>query len=260
MRHVYWHNAHCTIVVASWLIACLSPAPAQNQPRSASAPPAAAQPYKAVAITPPKPLTDASFEAMRKQLGEAAQRKDRAALARLVVAQDFFWAREDGNRADKRKSGIDNLATALGLNNKDGAGWEILFGFADDPTASASPEHKGAICAPADPAYNAKELDDLLKSTQTDASEWGYPVSADIEVHAAALANALVVDKLALAFVRVSPESTPTSAAYVRIITPGGKAGYVSVDAIAPIGNDQLCYVNDGSAWKVGGYIGGGEP
>jgi hypothetical protein len=255
MRHI-----HSAIIAAALLIACVLPAPAQHQPRAAPPAPAPAQPYKPVAITPPKPMTDASLEAMRKQLGEAAQRKDRAALAQLVVAQGFFWERENGTHADKRKSGIDNLATVLGLNNKDGAGWEILFGFSDDPTASASLGHKGAICAPADPAYNAQELDELLKATQTDASQWGYPVSADIEVHAAALANAPVVDKLGLAFVRVSPENTPTSAAYVRIVTPGGKAGYVSVDAIAPIGNDQLCYVYDGGAWKIGGYIGGGEP
>ena len=39
-----------------------------------------------------------------------------------------------------------------------------------------------------------------------------------------------------------------------------GKTGYVSIDSIAPIGNDQLCYVMDGGAWKIGGYIGGDEP
>ena len=97
------------------------------------------QPYKPVAIALPKPMADASFDALRKQIGEAAKRKDRAALARLVVAQGFFWERENRDGADKRKSGIDNLATALGLNNKDGAGWEILAGYAEDPTASPRP-------------------------------------------------------------------------------------------------------------------------
>ena len=41
--------------------------------------------------------------------------------------------------------------------------------------------------------------------------------------------------------------------------SPAGKTGYVSVDSIAPIGNDQICYVKDGSGWKIGGYIGGGD-
>src|SRR4029077_14631493 len=95
---------------------------------------------------------DPTFEAFRKQMGEAAQRKDRAALAKLVIGQGFFWVRENGDRADKRKSGTDNLAAALGLNNKDGAGWDMLASFADDPTGSPSPDHKGVLCAPPPPS------------------------------------------------------------------------------------------------------------
>jgi hypothetical protein len=58
----------------------------------------------------------------------------------------------------------------------------------------------------------------------------------------------------------VSPDNKPTPASYLRVITPSGKAGYVLADAIAPASNDQLCYVKDGGAWKIGGYVGGGEP
>lgn len=139
------------------LIAGTLAAPAQNQPLTLPS-----APYKAVAIVPPKPMDDPAFDALRKQLGDIAQRKDRAALSPLVANQGFFWERENGNRADKRKSGADNLATALGLNNKDGAGWEILFSYADDPTASPSPDHKGAVCAPAEPVFNGAEFDALL--------------------------------------------------------------------------------------------------
>jgi hypothetical protein len=254
-------NIHLISAFAAALIAGMLPAPAQNQPKGQQPPPvAAARPYKPVAITPPAPITDASFESMRQQIGEAAKRKDRAALAKLVAAQGFFWERENGNGADKRKPGIDNLAAALGLNNKDSAGWDMLTGYADDPTASPSPGHKGAICAPADPAYNAKEFDELTRMTQTDVSEWAYPVAAGTDVLASTQPNAAVVEKLGLAFVRVVPDSAGASATYLRVVTPSGKAGYVAVDAIAPIGNDQICYVKDGGAWKIGGYIGGGEP
>ena len=31
------------------------------------------------------------------------------------------------------------------------------------------------------------------------------------------------------------------------------------IDEIAPLGNDQLCYVKDGSGWKIGGYLGAGD-
>ena len=230
---------------------------AQKHRKDAPAPP---MPYKPVAIVPPNPMTDDSFEAMRKQLGEAAQRKDRAVTARLVVAQGFFWDRENRNAADKRKSGLDNLSTALGLNNKEGAGWEILSGYAEDPTASPSPRHEGAMCAPAEPAYDGKEFDDLIKTTNTDATEWGYPLSDGIEVHAKPQANAPAIDRLGLHFVRILPETASDPPSYMRIATPAGKIGYVSIDSIAPIGNDQICYVKDGGAWKIGGYVGGGEP
>jgi hypothetical protein len=232
-------------------------ATAQNAPRSVPAP---AQPYKTVAIAPPKPMTDPAFDAVRKQLGEAVKRKDRAALAKLVVAQGFFWQREGRESADKRKTGIDNLATALGLDGKGGVGWDILSTYAEEPFAAPSSLRKGATCAPPDPVFSGAEFADLLRTTQTDESEWGYPTSSGIEVHATPQANAPTIERLGLVFVRVIPENTPASLAYLRIVTPAGKTGYVSVDSLAPIGSEQLCYVKDASDWKIGGYIGGGDP
>ena len=44
--------------------------------------------------------------------------------------------------------------------------------FADDPTGSPSSEHKGALCAPADPSFDAKAFNDLMQTTKTDVSEW----------------------------------------------------------------------------------------
>jgi hypothetical protein len=241
------------------LLAGAAPAISQTQPRNQPPPPAKPGPYKTVAITPPRPIADPSFEEFRKQMGEAVQRKDRAALAKLVVSQGFFWLRENGDRADKRKAGIDNLAAALGLNNKDGPGWDMLSGFADDPTGSPLPERKGAVCAPADPTFDVKAFTELMQATKTGPDEWGYPVSADVEVRATPQANGAVIEKLALAFVRVMPEGGPNVPAFLRVVTPSGKTGFVSVDSIAPIGNDQICYVKDAGGWKISGYIGGGD-
>ena len=238
------------------LIAGAIPAISQTQPRNQPQP-AKPGPYKVVAVTPPHSINDPAFEAFRKQIGEAAQRKDRAALAKLVVDQGFFWVRENGDRADKRKSGGDNLAAALGLNNKEG--WDMLASFADDSTGSPSSEHKGAVCAPADPTFDVKAFNDLMQATKTDPDEWGYPVSTDVEVRATPQPSGAVIDKLALAFVRVMPEGGPNAPAFLRVITPGGKTGYVSVDSVAPIGNDQVCYVKDAGGWKIGSYIGGGD-
>ena len=244
-----------TFILAIVLMASGPSAIAQNQ----SQPPARLGPYKIVAVTPPQAINDPAFEALRKQMGEATQRKDRAALAKLVVSQGFFWERENGNRAESSKPGVDNLAVALGLNNKDGTGWDMIASFADDPTGSQSPDHKGVICAPADPSYDGKAFDDLMQATKTDLDEWGYRVSADVEVRAAPQANAPVVEKLLLACIRVMPEAGPNVPTFLRVVTPAGKTGFVSVDMMAPVGNDQICYVKDSNGWKIGGYIGGGD-
>ena len=110
--------------------------------------PAPPGPYKPIPVKLPPSAGDASFEAFRKDLGEIAKRKDRAALAGKVVAKGFFWQREDSNEADPKKSGIDNLASAVGLDAADGSGWQALASYASDPSSTAVPEIKGVICAP----------------------------------------------------------------------------------------------------------------
>lgn len=229
------------------------PAHAQKQPAPVAA-------YKPVAIMLPTDMADPSFSAMRTQLAEAAKRRDAAAVSKFVVGTGFFWERDKTDAASKRRSGFENLSTALGLSSKDSVGWDMLMGYTDDPSASASPRRKGAFCAPAEPGYDVAAFDKLLKATQTEATEWGYAVSNGIDVRTAPGNSTPVVEKLGLHFVRVLPEAKPISPAFQRIVTPSGKTGYVSIDVVAPFGNDQLCYVKESGVWKIGGYIGGGEP
>ena len=223
-------------------------------------PPAPVKPYKPVAAKPPSPYSDASFQTFRNQLAEIVGKKDRPALAKLVVAQGFFWV-QDKDLADKSKSGIDNLAKAVGLDAKDGSGWAALTGFISDPTAADLPDHKGVICAPADPAIDPKAFEALGNATQTDPSEWGYPIKDGVEVHAAAQANSPVIEKLGLYLVRVLADSAgPDNAAppmFLHIALPSGKSGYISAEALAPLGGDQICYTKDGAGWKIAGYFGG---
>jgi hypothetical protein len=232
--------------------------PAQAQPPARPGQPAAAKPYKPVMITEPKPFLDAGWTAFRKQLEEIAKRKDRNALAALVAPQGFFWLKEDGDGADQRKPGIDNLATAIGLANQDGSGWELLGDFAGDDTAIPFPDRQGIICSPAGPQFDAQELEKLAQTTQTDIGDWGYTVEAGIEVRAAARANAPVIEKLGVHFVRVMEDTSPTaSSEFIRIVTPAGKVGFIAADAIVPLGSDQLCYGKDPSGvWKITGFLG----
>lgn len=226
-------------------------------------PPPPVKPYKTVAVKPAGPYSDPSFEAFRKNLADIAKRKDRAALAKLVVAQGFFWL-QDKDLADKSKSGIDNLAKAIDLDAKDGSGWDIVAGYAAEPTASDLPDHKGVICAPADPNFDQQAFAALVQETQTDVTEWGYPIKDGTEVRAAAQPNAPVIDKLGLYFVRVLPDTQPPENAgmppFLHIALPSGKSGFIAADALAPLGSDQMCYTKDAAGWKIAGYIGGASP
>jgi hypothetical protein len=223
-------------------------------------PPAPIKPYKPVMVTPPASLNDPSFIAFRKQLGDAAAHKDRAALAKLVLAQNFFWV-QDKDLADKRKSGIDNLAKAIDLDAKDGSGWDAIAGYAGEASAAELPQQKGVFCAPADPAVAPADFQALGKATGTDPSDWGYTIRDGIEVHAAAQPNSPVIDKLGMILVRVLPDSTPPSnpneSAFLHIATPSGKAGFVDAQSLLPLGGDQMCYAKDASGWKIAGYLGG---
>jgi len=228
---------------------------AQQQGQPQPAPP---KPYKAVAISPPQPMNDPSFEAFRKQMNAAAEKKDKKALADLV-SKSFFWMGEKGDKADKKKPGIDNLAKAIGLDAKDGSGWETVVGFASEPTAAPFPEKKDVICAPADPQFDPKALEALAKETGTDEGEWGFLVQPNTEMRAEAKANSAVVEKLGMHFIRVMDDGSAAQGdnPMIKVVAPSGKVGFVPADAVSPLGNDVLCYAKEGGNWKITGFIGG---
>lgn len=266
MRHPF---IACTLMLVALLTMTLVPEASRAQgsqqlplpPGGFKPPPAApVKPYKPVASTPPGPYNDPSFEAFRKQLADIAQHKDRAALAKLVVAQGFFWV-QDKDMADKRKPGIDNLAKAIDLDAADGSGWDVLAGYAADPTAAPLPDRQGVICSPAAPNIDPKAFAALVDATQTEPPDWGYPIKDGVEVRSAAQPNAPVVDKLGLNLIRVLPDrappNDPNQPAFLHVATPSGKTGFVPMEAISALGGDEICYTKEASGWKIDGYFGG---
>jgi hypothetical protein len=223
-------------------------------------PPPPIKPYQPVAVTAPAQFDDSGFIAFRKSLADVAAKKDRAALAPMVVTQKFFWV-QDHDLADKRKAGIDNLAKAINLDAKDGSGWQVLAGYASEPTAAELPQQKGIFCAPAEPGFDPKAFETLFKSTGTDPSEWGYPLNGGLDVHAAAQPSSPVIEKLGMILVRVLPDSSqpanPDEPFLLHVATPSGKTGYVDAQTLSPLGGDEMCYTKDGSGWKIAGYLGG---
>jgi hypothetical protein len=261
------------VSISAILTLAQSPSFAQGQPRPGQLPPAggqrtqpaapqpqaavAAKPYQPVAITPAKPLNDPSLDAFRKQLGAVAEKKDRAALAGMV-SKSFFWMGEK-DKADKKKSGIDNLSKAIGLDGKDAEGWDTLTGYASDPTAGAYPEKKDTICAPGQPDFDDDAFGALLKATGTEDADWAYTAQPGIEMHATSQGNSPVVEKLGSHLVLVLEDQAASNqpAPMLKVVAPSGKTGYVPADMVASLETDMLCYVKEGGAWKIGGYIGG---
>jgi hypothetical protein len=253
------------VVLLTLATAFAGPAQAQqqqapSQPQQQQAAPVT--PYKPVMLSMPQPFKDAGFEAFRGKLADAARKRDRAAMAKLTTAKSFFWERENGDGADKKKSGIDNLYAALALTNKEAAGWDMIAAFADDPTVSPAPNRKDAMCAPGDPTFDHKAFGEMLDATKTDIFEWGYPVETGVAVRTPPAASSPPVEKLGMHFIRVLTDDSPAAAvaAAVKVATPSGKTGYIQADTIAPLGNDQICYIKEGSDWKIVGYIGAGDP
>jgi hypothetical protein len=251
-------RAITAISITAFILAA-APVLAQNQPqRPGQAQQAAGKPYKAVTISAPPQVSDASFEAFRQQLGAVVEKKDRKALAGLV-AQDFFWLGEKGDRADKKKAAVDNLAKAIQLDGKDAPGWELLGAASADPTGTPYPDRKDTICAPADPTFNMDEFEALVKATGTEEDDWAYPAQDGVEVHASAQPNSPVVEKLGLHFIRVVQEQTAQQSPMLRVVTPSGKTGFVAPDALNPLGNDQLCFSKAAGGWKISGFVGGDQ-
>jgi len=231
---------------------------------SAFAQAAPSGPYKPVAVKVAPLVNDSSLEAFRKELVAVAQRKDRAALARMVVPKGFFWERDDGQGADPKKSSIDNLVIAFNLEDGDSPGWDALAQAASDPHAAPDPQKKGVACAPAVPDLDGRAFETLAQQTKTDPSEWGFTYTAGIEVRAEPKADAAVIDKLGLILVRVTVDESPlhavegTSAEWLQVVTPSGKVGYVAAGSIGALVSDQICYSKDASGWKIAGVVGGG--
>ena len=266
MRHFPIATTFAFAVIGSLALApnvsfAQNPSQVPMPPGGFKPPPAApVKPYKPLAVSPPAANNDPSFAAFHKQLGEVAQRKDRNALGKLVVSQGFFWMQEK-DMADKRKSPIANLSTALNLDAKDGSGWGALANMAEDPTTVPLPDHPGIVCGPADPNLDQQAFQALVTSTKTQPTDWGYPLRDGVEVRGAAQPNAPVVEKLGLTMLRILPDSAPpqdpNQPAFLHVALPSGKTGFAAMDAIGGLGGDQMCYVKDAGGWKITGYFGG---
>ena len=206
-------------------------------------------------------MGDPSFEAFRKQIGAAAKKKDRKALA-AIVAQSFFWMGEKGDKADKKRSGDRQSRQGDPARRQGRLGLGGAAGLRHRSDRHAVPGTQGHdLRAGRSGVRRQGARRALAKATGTEEGDWAYPTQPGLEVRAAAQPNAPVVEKLGMHFVRVMEDSTRPAEQnpMLKVVTPSGKIGFVPADAISPLGNDQLCYAKEGGGWKIAGFL-GGEP
>lgn len=219
------------------------------------------KPYKPVEVTLPGLVTDKTLDAFRNELVRIVQRKDRAALARVVAPRDFFWKGDFGALFDAKKSGFDNLAAALRLSDSDGRGWAALANFAAETTIGNGADRSGVHCAPAQPNYEDASLAGLTDATNTDVADWNYPRAAGAQVLAQPAPDAAVLETLGLTLVRVLGYEAKERGepAWVRVATPGGKIGYLPPGTLVSPLADRLCFGKEAGGWRIVGYVGTGD-
>ena len=267
------------VVLALTSVFLLAPAAAQQMLRPATPPaaqnpsvrptpaePAAPKSYQPVMVKLPVAPEDASFDSFRNELAAVAKGRVYAELERLVTVQGFFWDRDFNDGFERKRPAVDNLATAIRLERRNGMGWGTLAAFAAETTAAAFIGRPGIICTPGEASFNDVGFDHLMDDTRSKPRDWVYPRADKTAVHAAPRGNATVIDTLGLTLVRLlrflAKDNEPDTlrAAWARVITPAGKTGFVAPGTLMSLAPERLCYGKDGfGRWRIAGYVGGGE-
>jgi hypothetical protein len=257
IRQTMHRSRRIPLMVAAVLAADLSRVPA------ASHPPVAANPYQPVAVKLAAGPADPSFATFRNDFAAVARGRVFERLARYVTVHGFFWDGDFANGFDPKKSGVENLAAAVGLERGTGGGWQTLADFAGEPSASETSASPGVLCAPARPEYDSDDFDRLTEATRSSPSEWVFPRATGVDVRAAPRTQSVAVENIGQYFVRVlrfetaAANADPLRTAWTRIAAPSGKIGYVAPNTLMSIASPRLCYLKDITGrWQIAGYIG----
>ena len=249
------------VLVATWTLVQQPHALAQTKPL-----PPPPKPYGAVALTLPRPPTDASFDTFRKELGAIVKRRSQPDLLKLVVEKGFFWERDFGGSFEADKSAVENFTRAFQFGAEHSDSWERLAAIAAERAVSRHAQGRGLVCAPGEPVYNEAALDKVHHATNTDGLDWAYPLAASTPVRSAPQVTAPVIDTLKLHFVRrlghSGPENDPDPLAkhWMQVVMPSGRTGHVAPGSLTTLFVERLCFGKDARGrWRIAGYIGGGD-
>jgi hypothetical protein len=232
--------------------------------------PRAPKPYTPVPIARAAPSADPGLAAFRSAVVAAAKSRRYGDLEALVQVQGFFWDRDFDRAHDPRRPAADNLAAAVLLERRNGAGWDRLAMLAAEAAVEPLESRPGVICGPARPVYDSVELSNLLDKTYTEHADWAYPRADATTLRAAPLPDAPQVGRLGLQFVRLlgfedaggerTSELLPERSRWARVALPDGRTGFTAPGSLMSLTGERLCYIKDlVLGWRIAGFIAAGN-
>ena len=84
--------------------------------------------------------------------------------------------------------------------------WGNDFRLCGGGECRGRPQHNGLFRSPAEASFDEVAADELADATQTDATDWVFPIRDGVEVRSGDRQDAAVIETLGLYLMRVIPE------------------------------------------------------
>jgi hypothetical protein len=219
-------------------------------------------------------LPDAAFEAMIARLSAAIAKKDEQALF-AQVGPNFVWTLEGAltDEFDLGRDALHNFKVVFGFRalGKDTDGgvengpfWSALAVFIQDKTFYKATDSGNLICGPIRASFaNESAFDQAQKKIEAadEQIDWYFTLGDTAVAKAPGDRGPPVgkVGKVAVPVLSTSPVGKPDEPApvpaFLEVLLPSGKTGWIPASAAKPLNAEHLCYAKTVSGeWKIVGY------
>lgn len=182
---------------------------------------------------------DPSFQAFRRRLVAALRRGDRTFVLG-VVDPKIEWSFGDG-------PGIQGFRKAWKLDEAGSVGWNSLRDTLLSTLALGGSFDKGEFCAPYVFSRWPADLDSF---------EHAAVLGRQVAVRSGPSATAPILTRLTHDIVKIPPPGKG-DAAWVKIITPGGRRGYVAARDLRGPTDYRACFKRVKGNWRMTVFVAG---